>query len=169
MEIFSGGTIHEGSSPYLWPQSPWVLGNPSWILSQTEKESESQKKSQNASVGRPAARPTHASVDRAVDQTQTESSLLSVGRPFHATVDRAVDRANPMHNVHTGRPAFSTGRPGANLACFNASSCSFVFRSLYLLPSPLSPLSLQFPHKLMMNETRRIWMNVDDEKEISDG
>ena len=57
-----------------------------------------------------------------------------------------------MHVVHTGRPggrpAFSTGRPcgrpGASQACFNASSCSFVFRSLcYLLPSPLSLLSLQ--------------------------
>ena len=67
------------------------------------------------------------------------------------SVDQAVDRANPVHVVHTGRsggrPAFSTGRPcgrpGANLACFNAPSCSFVFRSLCYLPmSPLSPLSL---------------------------
>jgi len=56
-----------------------------------------------------------------------------------------------VHVVHTGRPgdrpAFSTSRPcgrlEANLACFNVSSCSFVFRSLcYLLPFPLSPLSL---------------------------
>ena len=104
---------------------------------------------------------TRLSVDRlmsTVDRTQTESSLLSVGRsggrPFHAKVDRTIDRANPVHVVHTGRPAFSTGRPcgrpGASLAYFNASFCSFVFRSLcYLLSSPLSPLSLHTSVSLM--------------------
>ena len=71
------------------------------------------------------------------------------------SVDRAVDRSMPWSTGRStglsgrpgGRPTFSTGRPcgrpGANLACFNAPSCSFVFRSLCYLPmSPLSPLSL---------------------------
>ena len=56
-----------------------------------------------------------SSIDRPIDWTQTESSLLSIGRPLYATVDRVVDRANPVHVVHTGRPGgrptFSTGRP----------------------------------------------------------
>ena len=86
------------------------------------------------SVDRPMS-----TVDCAVDRTQTESSLFSVGRPggrpLIATVDREVDRANPAHVVHTGRlggrRTFSTGRrggrPEAYLAYFNALSCSFVF------------------------------------------
>ena len=99
------------------------------------------------SVDQPVDRPMST-----VDRTQTESSAMSVGQPVGRQLLATVDRANPVHVVHTGgpggRPASSTGRPccrlGANLACFNAPSWSFDFRSLcYLLPSPLSPLSLQ--------------------------
>ena len=91
----------------IYSHSPWVLENPSWIQSQTEKDSESQKESQNASVGRPMFM-----VDRAVDRILTESSLLSVGRPGSRPLLATVDRANPLHVMHTGRlvgrPAFST-------------------------------------------------------------
>ena len=107
------------------------------------------------SVDRPVDRPL-STIDRAVDRTQTESSLLSVGRPggrpFHATVDRTVDRANPVHVVHTGRPggrpAFSTGRPCGRpgtswpasmrrLAPLSSDLYAIFFHLLYLL-SPYS-------------------------------
>ena len=114
-------------------------------LNQKRNPNPERKAKMRLSVNRPVDRPM-TMVDRAVDRARTDSSLLSVGRPggrpFYATVDREVDRANPVYVVHTGRPC---DRPGANLACFNAPSCSFIFRSLCYLPmSSLSPLSLQF-------------------------
>jgi len=64
---------------------------------------------------------TRLLVDRPVDRTYTESSLLSVGR----AVDRSMPRSTRLILcMSCTRPAFSTGqpcsRPGAFLACFNA-------------------------------------------------
>ena len=104
-----------------------------------------------------------STVDRAVDRTQTESSLLLVdrpcsrpcGRPLLATVDWAVDRAIPVHVVHTGRPG---GRPAFSpvdravdreltwpvsmrrLAPLSSDLCATFFHLLYLL-SPYNSLS----------------------------
>ena len=93
---------------------------------------------------------TRLSVDCPVDRPMCSVDRHQQRATIIQSFDRAVDRDTPVHVVHTGRPggrpAFSTGRPrsrpGANLACFNAQSCSFVFRSLcYPLPSLLFPLS----------------------------
>ena len=89
----------------IYCHSPWVLGNPSWIRSQIEKESESQKESQNASVGRSGGRPTlvHGRPPGRLDPNREQFAFSrSTGRStgillctLCTPVDRAVDRPSP--------------------------------------------------------------------------
>ena len=151
----------------IYSHSPRVLGNPEWIWSQTEKESESRKESQNASVGRSDGRPTNALVDRSGRPAPTETWLLSVGRRAvdrsHATVDRAVDRSASMHLVHTGwpsdQPAPCIGQPGSRpctaLACCMRRFCSFWF-SISMLSSDVSSIS-SLPTRRSYLITRVSW------------
>ena len=100
-----------------------------------------------------------STVDRAVDRTQTENSLLSVGRPggrpFHVTVDRAIDRANPVTlctpvDRAVDQPSLPANRavdrelawPASmrRLASLSSDLCATFFHLLYLL----SPYTLQF-------------------------
>ena len=105
-----------------------------------QKRNPNQKESQNAFVSRPTGRPTHVTVDRAL----TESSLLSVGRPGGRLLLATVDRANPVHVVHTGRPAFSTNRAGGRLGAYpGLLQCAVLLLCLPIsvLPSSISSIS----------------------------
>ena len=93
------------------------------------------------------------STGRSTDPCHGRPARSTAPNRERALVSRStgpVDRSFLCTLVHAGRPggrpASSTGRPGALLVCSSVVSRSFVVRSLcYLLPSPLSPLSHNFP------------------------
>ena len=115
-------TIHEGSSHSFITTESLDLWKPRLDSIPFRKGIRILKGKSNAPVGRPAGRPTHATVDRAGRPGPTESSLAfsrSIGRwtaSFLCTFGHA---GRPG-----GRPASSTdrpgGRPGAQSGLLNA-------------------------------------------------
>ena len=108
-----------------------------------KRNSNPKKETPAAPVGRPAGRPTHATVDRPGQSRLLESEATSVGRPG------PIDRAFLCTPVHADRPGRSTGllhrstgrSTGSTIWPAQCIVSRFLCRPISVLPPSISSIS----------------------------